>query len=112
MIKRNYCRVSRGARHREAGQALPLVLVAVLLAALVAAGAVRLGVAASHRAGAQAAADAAALAGAAEGRDSASRVAGTNRARLVSYREEEFYVVVSVVRDGVQAQARARWLIT
>lgn len=100
-----------GVRSRQAGQALPLVLVAVLLATLVAAGSVHLGVAASHRAGAQAAADAAALAGAAEGRDGASRVAAANRARLVSYREETFDVVVFVERDGVRAQARARWLI-
>lgn len=96
----------------ERGQALPLALVAILLAGLVAAGSVRLGVAASHRAGAQAAADAAALAGAADGREGASRVASANRARLVSYREEEFDVVVAVERFGVRAEARARWLIT
>lgn len=112
MNKRNDHPASIGARRCETGQALPLALVAILLAGLVAAGSVRLGVAASHRAAAQAAADATALAGAADGWAVASRVADANRARLVSYREEEFDVVVSVVRDGVRAQARARWLIS
>lgn len=94
----------------SSGQVLPLVLVALLLAGLVAAGAARIGVAASQRASAQAAADAAALAGAAEGYDDAEQVAAANKARVVSYRQLGADVVVEVVRAGVHARARARWL--
>jgi hypothetical protein len=94
---------------RERGQTTPLLLVVVLFVALTIAGVSRLGVAASQRAAAQAAADAAALAGAAHDEAAASRVAAANGGSLEQFAVEGETVVVEVRRDGMVAQARARW---
>lgn len=97
-----------GRHHR--GQIVPILAVLLLLASIVAMGLVRVALAASHRGLAEAAAEAAALAGAAEGPDAAARVAEENEARMVHYKALDLDVVVTVVRRGVQARARARWV--
>lgn len=97
--------------HRpQAGQAVPLVLVALVFASLAAAGLVRVSSAARERAAVHAAADAAALAGAAEGRAAAQRVAEADGARLVAFHQVGDDVIVTVARGAVEAEARARWV--
>ncbi|NNE94864.1 MAG: TadE-like protein [Acidimicrobiales bacterium] len=59
------------------------------------------------RAAAQSAADAAALAGAASGRAEAAAFASANGADLVSFTRDGLTVTVRVVRNGVEAEARA-----
>ncbi len=97
-------------RHRQQGQALPLVLVALMLTGLLVGGIVRLGVAAAHRQGAQAAADAAALAGAAHGRAAAEELAAANDAQVIVYREGVTAIEITVRHHGATATARARWM--
>lgn len=97
-------------RSSDAGQATPLILVAVLFAAILGLGVTQVGSAAARRSHAQAAADAAALAGAAAGEDEAARFAAANGAVLVSYRADADGVTVEVERAGINLQARARWV--
>lgn len=96
------------ARGNEHGQVLPLVAVLIALMGMLAMQVARVGEAANLRARAQTAADAAALAGAAAGEKAAAAEARVNRGRLVSYREIDGDVQVSVVVAGATAHARAR----
>ena len=93
---------------RESGQVLPLVAALIAVIGVMAMQLARVGEAAYQRAQAQTAADAAALAGAADGRAAAESEARANRARLVSYREIDLDVQVSVRLGKATAEARAR----
>ena len=95
----------------QRGQVLPLCLLVVALAAAVALCLVHLGAVVARRSRAQAAADAAALAGATEGERAARRLAAANGARLVQFHQLGEDVLVVVVRQGIRASARARWVV-
>lgn len=91
----------------DAGQALPLVLVALVLAAAVLLAVGGLADRAVADARARTAADAAALAGAAEGEDAARAVAGEDGATVVAWAEAGAQVRVAVEVDGRRAVAAA-----
>ncbi|MEZ5246804.1 MAG: pilus assembly protein TadG-related protein [Acidimicrobiales bacterium] len=92
--------------HRDRGQALPLLLVALAVALIAVAVVARFGSITDEAARARTAADAAALAGVAEGRTAARQLAEANGGVLVDYVDEGSTVEV-VVRVGTAA-ARAR----
>ncbi len=94
--------------HRDAGQAVPLVLAVVVLAVVVLLTLVPLARGAQERAAARTAADAAALAGVAEGEESARDVAAANGATLVGWRAEGTDVWVEVSLGEARARAKAR----
>lgn len=108
---------------REAGQAMPLVLLVLLTAAVVLVVVGTLGGAVVAAAQARNAADAAALAGARSGQALAGQVAAAHGARLVRYRvlsvdgASTVEVVVDVVVEGpfgersARAVARAEWAL-
>ena len=96
------------ARASDTGQVLPMVAALIAIVGVMAMQLVRVGEAAYQRAQAQTAADASALAGVADGRAAAESEARANRARLVSYREINADVQVSVRLGKATAQARAR----
>lgn len=93
---------------REQGQVLPLVAILMALIGVLAMQIARVGEAANLRARAQTAADAAALAGAAAGEKGAASEARANGGRLVSFREIDGDVQVSVELGPATARARAR----
>lgn len=95
-------------RGNEHGQVLPLVALMIAVIGFMGLQLGRVGEAAHLRAQAQTAADAAALAGAAEGKAAAESVARANRGRLLSYREIDSDVQVTVRVGKATAQARAR----
>lgn len=94
-------------RHRERGQATPLLAIVLVLAALLLVPTGLLVRATVERARAQSAADAAALAGALEGESSARAIARENGARLASYTRLGDTVEVTVVVGDRRATARA-----
>ncbi len=100
----------KGEYHDQRGQVVPILAVVLVLAGILAFGLVHVAVAASQKASAEAAAEAAALAGAAEGPGAARSVARENGARVVGYVTLDVDVLVTVVRRGIQATARARWV--
>ncbi|MBW3537045.1 MAG: M15 family metallopeptidase [Actinobacteria bacterium] len=100
--------VWRASSETEQGQVLPLVAALIAVIGVMAVQVGRVGEAAYQRAQAQTAADAAALAGVADGRAGAESVARANRGRLVSYREIDADVQVTVRLGDATAEARAR----
>ena len=102
-------RRGKGEYHGQRGQVVPILAVVLVLAGILAIGLVHVAVAASQKGSAEAAAEAAALAGAAEGPGAARQVASENDARVVNFVTLDADVVVTVVRRGIRATARARW---
>lgn len=96
--------------HREDGQVVPVMAVALLLAGALGLGLVQLAGEAARRAAAQAAADAVALAGAAGGEEAARGVAHENHARVIDLTLAPGEATVTVELRGRSATARARRL--
>ena len=100
-----------GARTRDEGQAVLLVLPTVVFAALLSLAAARAGVTLGARAQAQTAADAAALAGVGGGASAAGRLAASNGGTLVRFarsaQADGVTVEVTVRVRDVMATARA-----
>lgn len=99
------------SRHRQRGQALPLVVLLLGLAALGALLVTRTAIVAADRARAQQAADAAALAGAASGRSAAERFAVRNGGTIELYeqRGDRVTVRVRVGEAAATASAHRSW---
>jgi hypothetical protein len=91
----------------ERGQALPLVIGVVAVMAALLLGVAWFSTGLIDAAAARTAADAAALAGAVDGKPAATRLAGENRAELVSFRQIGDDVVVTVRVGRATASARA-----